>query len=80
MTLSFPFDLSNFFSPWDNLENILERNFQLVYFMHMNLSDCYTTDSRKLEWLYSRLCKQWQDEKEAIEKGREAQKKTWQRH
>ena len=57
-----------------NLNNILEEQFDLMYYLHMNIADYNENDARDNSWLHSRLCKQKQDEVEAKKKVLNARK------
>jgi hypothetical protein len=69
MMLKCPFDLTSFFRLAKPLQRLLERNFDLCYHIPgFTLEGIQQTDSRLLNWYYSRLLKQLRDEKEAYEK------------
>ena len=46
------------------LQEILEMQFRLQYYLHMSISDFNNTDLRDLDWLHDRLLKQKKDENE----------------
>ena len=52
------------------LEDILEMQFDLMYYLYMSVSDFDESDMRDNEWLHSRLVKQKKDEEEANKKGK----------
>jgi len=47
------------------LVDILEMQFNLMYYVHMTVADFNENDMRDNEWLHSRLVKQKKDEEEA---------------
>jgi hypothetical protein len=49
-----------------HLEDILEMQFNLMYYLHISVTDFDNNDSRDNEWLYSRLVKQKKDEQDAM--------------
>ena len=46
------------------LPEILEIQFNLLYYLHLSISDFDNTDLKDLDWMYNRLVKQKRDEKE----------------
>lgn len=52
------------------LVDILEMQFNLMYYLHMPVSDFDENDMADNEWLHSRLIKQKKDEEEAMKKGK----------
>ena len=50
------------------LEDILEMQFNLMYYLHMSVVDFDENDMRDNEWLHSRLIKQKRDEEESKKK------------
>ena len=50
------------------LVDLLEMQFNLMYYLHMPISDFDNNDMRDNEWLYSRLVKQRKDEEETKKK------------
>jgi len=51
------------------LVDILEMQFDLMYYLHMSIADFDSNDMRDNEWLHSRLAKQKKDEEE-LKKGK----------
>jgi hypothetical protein len=49
-----------------HLEDILEMQFNLMYYLNITIADFDNNDIRDNEWLYSRLAKQKKDEQEAM--------------
>jgi len=47
------------------LQEILETQFRLLYYLKMSVSDFDNMDIRDIDWMYSRLNKQKEDEKKA---------------
>lgn len=52
-----------------SLVDILEMQFNLMYYLHMSTVDFDENDMRDNEWLHSRLVKQRKDEEE-LKKGK----------
>ena len=50
------------------LQEILETQFNLLYHLKMSIHDFNTMDIRDIDWMYSRLIKQINDENEARKK------------
>ena len=57
-----------------NLNDILEEQFDLMYYLRMSVSDYDENDSRDNSWIHSRLRKQKQEEMEAKKKALNGQK------
>jgi len=51
------------------LRNLLEREFNLAYYMHFSVMDQRRTDSFILDWHYSRLNEQLRREKDGSSNG-----------
>jgi hypothetical protein len=51
------------------LQELLETQFNLLYHLHMSISDFDNNDAKDNDWLFSRLCKIKNDEIEARRKG-----------
>ena len=64
----YPFDLKCFFRLGKSLNDILEMQFDLMYYLHMSIADFNENDARDNEWLHSRLVKQKNEEIEAKRK------------
>ena len=50
------------------LQEILETQFNLLYYLKMSVADFDNMDLRDIDWMYSRLCKQLDDEDKARKK------------
>ena len=44
------------------LQELLETQFNLLYYLHMSISDFDNNDAKDNEYLFSRLCKQKNEE------------------
>lgn len=51
------------------LKEILEVQFNLLYYLHMGVKDFEESDLREIDWLYGRLVKQKQDENDNRHEG-----------
>ena len=50
------------------LQEILETQFNLLYYLKMSITDFNNMDLRDISWMYSRLGKQIKDENEKRKK------------
>ena len=44
------------------LQEILEKQFRMQYWLHLSIQDYSETELKELNWLYARLIKQLNDE------------------
>jgi hypothetical protein len=71
--------LNEFFSLNKDLASLYEREFKLVYYTSLTSNDCSRMTIKKLDWMYGRLIKQKQDEREAANKTTKERDIAWQR-